>query len=79
MMTPKTVLEYVKAVPFRPFRVQMASGRTYDVRHPEMIKVLKTYMLIFSSVDDDPEIPDEAQSVSLMLAETISHIEPAVA
>jgi len=79
MMTPPTVLGYVKAEPFRPFRIHMASGRTFDVRHPEMIKILKTYALIFSSVDDDGEIPDKAESLSLMLAESISHLEPSIA
>ncbi len=45
MMTPQTVLGYVKAEPFRPFRIHMASGKTFDVRHPEMIKVLKSNVL----------------------------------
>ena len=72
MMTPRTVRDYVKAEPFRPFRIHMASGKTYDVRHPEMIKVMKSYVYIFSSTSDDAEFPDEAQSVSLMLAESIA-------
>jgi len=75
MMTPLTVLGYVKAEPFRPFRIHVAGGRTFDVPHPEMIKVLKSYLLIFSSVDDSEEIPDQSQSVSLMLAGSISHLE----
>jgi hypothetical protein len=53
----------------------MASGRTFDIRHPEMVKVLKSYLLVFSSVGDTPEIPDEWESVSLMLTESISHLE----
>ena len=79
MMTPQTVLGYVKAVPFRPFRLHMASGRTFDVRHPEMVKVLKSVLLIFSSVGDTPEVPDEWESASLMLAESISLLETRVA
>ena len=79
MMTPLTVLGYVKAEPFRPFRIHMASGRTFDVRHPEMVKVLKSYLLIFSSIDDTPEVPDQCDSVSLMLTESISFLETRVA
>ena len=65
----------MKAEPFRPFRIQMASGKSCEGRHPEMIKVMKSYVYIFSSTSDDAEFPDAAQSVSLMLAEAISHRE----
>jgi hypothetical protein len=75
MMTPQTMLGYIKAEPFRPFRVHMASGRTFDVRHPEMIKVLKSYALVFKFDGENPELPDECESVSLMLAESVSHLE----
>ena len=47
MLTPQTVQGYVKAEPFRPFRLHLASGRTFDVRHPEMIKILKTGVPMF--------------------------------
>lgn len=77
-MTPQTVLGYVKAEPFRPFRVQVASGRTFDIRHPEMIKVLKSYILIFKAAGDAWDIPEECESVSLMLTESISQLESAV-
>ena len=78
MMTPQAVQGYVKAEPFRPFRLQMASGRSFDVRHPEMIKVLKNYLLVFKATGETSEIPDEWESVSQMLAESVSHLEPAV-
>ncbi len=78
MMTPPSILTYVKAAPFRPFRIHLASGRTFDVRHPEMVKVGKTHLIVFSSVGETPEVFDEWESVSLMLTESISHIEAPV-
>ncbi len=78
MMTPQSVLDYVKAEPFRPFRLNLASGRTFDIRHPEMIKVLKSSVLVFKSGGETPEIPDDWESVSLMLTESVSHLETAV-
>ncbi|MFO0954552.1 MAG: hypothetical protein U0835_26000 [Isosphaeraceae bacterium] len=75
MMTPQTMLGYVQAEPFRPFRIHLASGRTFDVRHPEVIKVLKSSVLVFKSTGDTPEIPDDWESASLMLTESISHLE----
>lgn len=74
MMTAQNVLGYVKAEPFRPFRVHKASGRTFDVRHPEMVKVLKSNLLIFKASHETPEIPEEWESVSLMLTESISDL-----
>ena len=75
MMTPQTVLGYIKAEPFRAFRIHLASGRTFEIRHPEMIKVLRSSVLIFKAAGDLPDIPEEWESVSLMLTESISHIE----
>jgi hypothetical protein len=78
MMPPQTVLGYVKAEPFRPFRLHMASGRTFDVRHPEMIKVLRSNILVFKANGEMEEIPDDFESVSLMLSESVSHLESPV-
>ena len=75
MMTPQTVLNYVKAQPFRPFRIRMASGRTFEVRHPEMVRVGRSNLLVFSFVSDDTAVFDEWESVSLMLTESLSHVE----
>jgi hypothetical protein len=78
MMTPQTVLGYVRAEPFKAFRLHLASGRTFDVRHPEMIKVLRSSFLIFRATGDIPDIPDEWESVSLMRTESISQLEAPV-
>ena len=75
MLTPESLRGYVKAEPFRPFRIHLASGRTFDVRHPEMLKVLKNYVLVFKANDETSEFADEWESVSLMLTESVSHLE----
>jgi hypothetical protein len=75
MTTPLTVLGYVKA---EPFRIHMASGRNFDVRHPEMIKVLKSYALVFKAAGDVSDLSDEWESLSLKFAESVSHLEAPV-
>ena len=40
-----------------------------------MIKVLKTIALIFKRTGETPEIPDEWQTASLMLSESVSDLE----
>lgn len=75
MMSPQTVLDYVQARPFRPFRLHLASGRTFDVRHPEMIKVLRNHLIVFKNTEDQQDLPDAWESISLMLTESISQLE----
>lgn len=78
MMTPQNLLSYVKAEPFRPFRLHLASGRTLEIRHPEMIKVIRSTVLVFKVTGDIPNLPDEWETVSLMLIESVSHLEAPV-
>jgi len=78
-MSTQDVLNYVKAQPFRPFRIKMASGRDFDVRHPEMVRVGRTILVVFSFLSDDPDVFDKWETASLVLVESISHLEGAVA
>jgi hypothetical protein len=79
MISSRTLLEYVKAEPFRPFRIHMASGKTFDIRHPETIKVAKTSVLVFTYLGGEDEIPDHWETASLVLMESISYLDAPVA
>ena len=78
MILPQDIKSYLKAEPFRPFRLHMASGQTFDIRHPEMVRPGKTLLIIFTFVSDDPELFDRWESVSLMLIERISFLDSTV-
>ena len=78
-MTPQEVLNYVQARPFRPFRIRMNSGRSFDVRHPEMVKAGRRDILIFTFVGDAADVYDRWDNVSLLLIESISPLEAPVA
>lgn len=78
-MNPRAILNYLQATPFRPFRIQMNSGRTFDIKHPEMVRVGRRDVLIFSFVSDAPEVYDRWDNVSLVLIESLSPLEPAAA
>ena len=78
MMTPPQLLSHIKAEPFRPFRVHMASGRTYDIRHPEMVKLGKSFLLVFSFTTDNADLVDQWDTVSLMLMESVSYLDAVV-
>jgi hypothetical protein len=78
MIPPQELLSYVKAKPFRAFRIHMASGDTFDVRHPEMVRVGRNSLMLFTLVSDHPEIYDQWETLSLMLMECISLIDATV-
>ena len=74
MMTFKKVGEYVAAEPFRPFRLKMASGQTFDIRHPEMILVGKSSVKVYTRSKPD-SAAEHWHDVSLMLMESIEPID----
>lgn len=74
MVSRDTLREYATQQPFLPFRIHMASGRTFDVRHPEMVVVRSNIALIFATAT-----ADTWESVSLMLMESVHHIDVSVA
>jgi len=78
MIAPQELMSYLKAEPFRPFRIHMASGQTFDIRHPEMARVGRNFLIIFTFVSDRPELLDRWETVSLMLMERISHLDSTV-
>jgi hypothetical protein len=79
VITSSHLMIYVKAEPFRPFRLHMASGKTFDVRHPEMVKIGKNFLMAFSFSPREPELIEQWETVSLMLIESVSHLDAAVA
>lgn len=53
-MFARDLLEYVNATPFEPFRIHLTDGTSYEIRHPEMVKVERTKAHVFFHAGDDP-------------------------
>jgi hypothetical protein len=71
-MTPSDIQFWLKAQPFIPFRIVMVSGRTYDVPHPELIRVLRGGIVRFTPSGSE-DFYDRAEMIGLGL---IDKIEP---
>ncbi len=56
----------------------MANGETFDVRHPEMTRVGRNSMMLFTFVRDDPDLYDRWETISLLLMERISQLDATV-
>jgi hypothetical protein len=52
-MTTTMVRDLLRQRPFKPFRVVMSSGESYEVRHPEMAWVTKNDLLVGVDGADD--------------------------
>jgi hypothetical protein len=78
-MTPREILNYRQAQPFRPFRIRMNSGRTFDIHHPKIVQVGQRDLLVFTFVSDSPDVYDRWENLSLLLVESLSPLEASVA
>jgi hypothetical protein len=72
VMTLQTFRELMANRPFKPFRLVMSSGQTYEVRHPEMAWLTRTDILVGVGETDDG-IPPEFRICSLL---HVASIEP---
>ena len=71
-MTVQTFRELLSQRPFKPFRVVMASGLAYEVKHPEMALLTRSSLLV--GVDDaDDGVPAEFRICSLL---HVAAVEP---
>lgn len=73
MMT--NVVEYLSAEPSRPFRIRMASGSTFDIRHPEVLLAGRSSVRVYTSPEGDGNAPARWYDVSLMLMESLEPLD----
>jgi hypothetical protein len=78
MMTASRVMNYVTAEPFRPFRINMTSGESLEIRHPEMVQIGRTTATVFTWMsDDENESKEREREISILLIESIEPLAPA--
>lgn len=75
MITVNTFREWMSARPFKPFRVVMSSGQSYDVRHPEMALLTRSQLLVGIDVEDG--VPAEFKMCSLLHVTAVEPLETA--
>ena len=78
-MTYEEIFEYVDAEPFRPFRIQMVSGRKFDIRHPENIRVGENAVVVFEYQSENERIFERFKMLGLSAIESIERIDSPIA
>ncbi len=78
-MRPEEFKELLDARPFVPLRIHMTDGKTYDIRHPEFVLVLRQRVDI--GIPDDPGIGilDRVEHCSLLHIVRVEPLQPASA
>jgi hypothetical protein len=69
-MVVESIREFNRAVPFKPYEIQMASGQRYEVPHPEFILISPrgSYVVL---VDAD----ERPHHLSTLLMERVSLLQ----
>ena len=77
-MAPNDLVAWLRAAPFQPFRIHLKSGRTYEIRHPEMLRVGLSSMNVYSFAGEPSDPYERMEMVSLLLVERIEPVEAPV-
>ena len=73
-MTVQTFKEMLARRPFQPVRLVTSSGKSYEIRHPEMAFLTRTDILVGVDAAEDG-VPAEFKIVSLLHVTAIEPIE----
>jgi hypothetical protein len=73
------VMKHIFAEPFRPFRIRTVSGRTFEIRHPEVVEMSVRTLTIFTPLADIPDTEEPWYKISLSLIEAIEPLDAPVA
>jgi hypothetical protein len=72
-MTLQTFRDLLAERPFRPFRIIMSSGKSYEVRHPEMAMLTRTDIHVGVG-EIDEGVPSESRICSLLHVTTVGPV-----
>lgn len=77
IMRTEDIQQLVRQRPFRPFRVTLTDGRSYDVRHPELAMVGRTTVAIGLPANGDETVYDRLVTVDLLHIMQTEPVDPA--
>jgi hypothetical protein len=74
-MRSDNLLTWTRASPFVPFRIRLNSGRTFDIRHPEMLRVGRSAVNVYTFAGEPADPFERMEMVSLVLIESVEPLE----
>jgi hypothetical protein len=76
-MRPEDLHEFTRKRPFAPYRLYTTDGRTYDIRHPDQVIVLRSRVVIGTGGKNG--VPEHLEHVALLHVVRIEELEPSSA
>ncbi len=74
-MRPDDLLTWTRSSPFVPFRIRLNSGRTFEIRHPEMIRVGRSSVNVYTFAGEPTDPYERMEMLALVLIESIEPME----
>ncbi len=74
-MRAEKLREMQRARPFRPFRVHMSDGRSFEVTHPEVFFVTRHYLML--AYPTGVEVPEDVKQLAMMHITSVDDLSPA--
>ena len=78
MINARDLKDRMNTQPFKPFRICMSDGKTYDIRHHDMMMVKPNAVLIGIDLDRDDLIEQVAECAILHITR-VEDLSPAAA
>ena len=69
--------ELLRRKPFIPLRIHMSDGQTYEIRHPEMVLVLRGRIDVGIGPDPNTGVLDRVEHCSLLHVVRIEELQSA--
>ena len=79
-MNKSELIEWIKAQPFRPFRIVTSDGESHEVRHPELVRLGSDQrgrvLYLFEPVADDVvEVKVPPKTINFTHVTTLEPVE----
>lgn len=80
MYRPQDIRDRLREQPFRPLRLVLTTGQTYDIDHPDLLWVTQRDVHVGLPNKDDPTLPDQTTRVAILhLVEMRDLVKPPTA
>ena len=70
------IRDYLRQQPFKPLRLHLSDQSSYEVRHPEMIMVTRTLVLVATRLGAD-DVPEQLAYLDPIHITRIEPLNPA--
>ncbi|MGC1272980.1 MAG: hypothetical protein WBC44_04685 [Planctomycetaceae bacterium] len=74
-MNATEIRELLRVRPFRPVRIHLSDGRTFEVRHPEQALISHSTMYIGIGEDQEYNVADKIERISLLHVTGVTETE----